>query len=354
MPARPNPVGSPGPPGPAVPAGAAGAAGHVEPGAVIADLQHHLVPLPVEADPDQLRVSVLGHVLQCFLRRPVDSRLQVLGQPAVGGLRPARRAAGTSGRGSPGWRRGRGRRGPAGAAPRWRTASRPAPRRPGPAPARPARRRRRGARDGVGSRGQVEEQADDPLADAVVDLAGQPAALVLLPLHHPLGEPLQRLFPLRQPLVQPGVLDGPGDQARHRAQQVHVGGGELAAQLGVHVEHAHQVAQRGHDRDRHHGGELLPAQRRDVPVPGVGGLVVHDHGGLAVRGHPAGHALADHQLDLPDQPVKRRRGAAQLQRAAPLVEQVHEADVGARWSRSPASPRPAGSGPGPGRPRWSR
>ena len=69
--------------------------------------------------------------------------------------------------------------------------------------------------------------------------------LVLLPFDDPLGELLQRLLPLGQPPVQPGVLDRARDQARHRAQQLDVGGGELAAQPGVHVQHPHQVTRAG-------------------------------------------------------------------------------------------------------------
>jgi hypothetical protein len=174
----------------------------------------------------------------------------------------------------------------------------------------------------------VEEQADDPLADAVVDLTGHAAPLVFLPFDHPLGEPLQGLLPLGQPAVQPGVLDRPGDQACHGAEQFDVGRGELAAQPGVHVQHADQVP---HGRDhghREHRGELLAAQRRDVAVAGVGCLVVHDDGGLAVVGDPAGHPLTDRQLDASDHGVERGRRPAQLEFAAPLVEQVHEAHVG--------------------------
>jgi len=67
----------------------------------------------------------------------------------------------------------------------------------------------------------------------------QAPALVLLPLHRLLGELLQRLLALGQPVVQPGVLDGPGHQARDRAEHVHVGRRELPPGPGVHVQHAH-------------------------------------------------------------------------------------------------------------------
>ena len=53
-------------------------------------------------------------------------------------------------------------------------------------------------------------------ADAIVNLAGETPALVFLPFHHLLGKLLERFLPLREPAVQPGVLDGPGHQARHR------------------------------------------------------------------------------------------------------------------------------------------
>jgi hypothetical protein len=173
----------------------------------------------------------------------------------------------------------------------------------------------------------VEEQAHDPLADAIVDLPGEAAALVLLPFHELLRELLQRLLPLGQPGVQPGVLYRPGDQASHRPQQFNVRGHELAAQLGVHVQHPDQVAERCHHGDRQHGGELFAAQRGNVAVPGIRRFVVDQHGRLPVRGDPPRHALAEAELDLPDQAVERGRGPSQLQRAPPLVEQVHEADI---------------------------
>ncbi len=184
--------------------------------------------------------------------------------------------------------------------------------------------------DDVRGGGQVEEQADDPLADPVVDLPGQAAAFPLLPFHDAFREALQGLLAFGQPAVQPGVLDGPGDQAGDRAEQFHVGAGELPPGPGVHVEHAHQVPERGHDRHRHHRGELLAAQRRDVAVTRVGGLVVEDHHRLAVLGDPPRHALAHCELDLPGEAVERRGGAVQPQHPALLVEQVHEAHVGGR------------------------
>ncbi len=186
----------------------------------------------------------------------------------------------------------------------------------------------RRTRDGVGRGRQVEEQADDALADPIVDLPGHAAPFMFLPFDHPLGEPFQRLLPLGQPTVQPGVLDRAGHQARHRAEQFDIRLGELAAQPGVHVQHADQMPHGGDHRHRQHGGELLAAQRRDVAVPGVGRLVVHDDGGLAVVGHPAGHPLAQRQLDGADHGVEGGRRPAQLELAAPLVEQVHEAHVG--------------------------
>ena len=270
---------------------------------------------------------MLGHVLQRFLRGAVYGGLDVLGHPAAGGLDlhvelRERVAQAFQAGGQPEvveYRRAQpGDRGPGlvqrGDGQLLRQ--------------RDLLGRRLGITgDGVGRGRQVEEQAHDALADPVVDLPGEPAALVFLPLDRPLRELLERLLPFGQPPVQPGVLDRARDQARHRAQQLGVGGGELPAQPGVHVQHPHQVTQRGHDGDRRHGGELLPAQRRDVQVAGVGGLVVHDHGRLAVGGDPAGHALAQPQLDLPHQGVEGRGGALQPQGPAPLVEQVHEAHV---------------------------
>ena len=50
--------------------------------------------------------------------------------------------------------------------------------------------------------------------------------------HDLLGEPLHRLLTLGQPGVQTGVLDGPGHQTRHRAQQLDIGLGELRGGRG--------------------------------------------------------------------------------------------------------------------------
>ena len=151
--------------------------------------------------------------------------------------RPARRTAGTSGPGSPGWRPARGRRVSAGAARRSRTGfvQRGGGQFLGP-------RDLLGGylgviRDGVGRGRQVKEQAYDALADPVVDLPGEPGALALLPLDRPLSELLERLLAFGQAQVQAGVLDRARAQARHRAQEFGVGGGELPAQPGAHVEH---------------------------------------------------------------------------------------------------------------------
>jgi hypothetical protein len=105
----------------------------------------------------------------------------------------------------------------------------------------------------------VERQADNALADSVVDLAGEPPPLGFLEQHDPLSEPLQRLFPLGEPAVQARILNNPGHQTRYRAQQLDVGLGELAAVPGVHVEHPDKIAWTGHHRHRGHRGELLPA-----------------------------------------------------------------------------------------------
>ncbi len=238
----------------------------VESGAVVADLQQHPVCVPGQPDPHRLGAGVLGHVLQRLLGGPVHGGLHVARHPQLGGVDPDVEAGERM----------------AQAVQARRQAQVVQDRRAEPGDRGPGLVERRGGQflgpadllggqrgvgaDDVGGGGQVEEQADDPLADPVVDLPGQAAAFPLLPFHDALREALQGLLAFGQPAVQPGVLDRPGDQASDRAEQLHVGAGELPPGPGVHVEHAHQVPERGHDRHRHHRDELLAAQRRDVAV----------------------------------------------------------------------------------------
>ena len=163
----------------------------------------------------------------------------------------------------------------------------------------------------------------------------RPAAFGLLGQHDAFGEAFHGRLALGQHAVQPRVLDAPGHQAGHPAEQLHVRVGELAALARVHVEHADQAVRLAadglaQDRDRGHGGEVLAAQLGEVLVPLVGELVLGDDGRPAVRGDPARHALAHLELDLPGQPVERRGRAAHDQPLARLVEQVDEAHVGLR------------------------
>jgi hypothetical protein len=161
-----------------------------------------------------------------------------------------------------------------------------------------------------------------------VDVAGEPAPLVLLRRDDPLGELLVGALPRDEPAVQPGGVQRPGDEPPDRGEQPDVTLGELAAGDRVHVEHPDQAGRvRGH-RHRRHRGELLPAQRSDRQVPGVVALRVDEHHRAPVLGDPAGHAGADRQLDAPDLRVERRRRAGQRERAPGVVEDVDEADVG--------------------------
>ena len=66
----------------------------------------------------------------------------------------------------------------------------------------------------VGSRVQVIGQADQPLRDAVVDIAGQPPPFCFLRGDHPLGELLKRMLARGQPAVQPGLVDRPALSGR--------------------------------------------------------------------------------------------------------------------------------------------
>ena len=274
--------------------------GEVESGAVIGHLEHDAAWRRGQPDPDRLSPGVLRHVLQRFLRGPVHGGLEVLGNLLPGrfhlhvklGKRTAE--AGQA-------------RGQAEIVEYRRT--QPGDREPGLVkrcggeflgPGYLLGGQPRRAVDRVGGGGQVEEQADDALADPVVDLAGQPAALVFLPFHGLLSEPLQCFLALGQPLVQAGILDRAGDQPGHRPQQVHVGCREVPAQPGVHVEHADEVPKRRDHGDRDHRRVILAAQGRNVAVAGIAVLVTDDHGRLAVVGDPAGHAFAHRQLDLAD------------------------------------------------------
>ena len=256
MAARPKPVGwlPPLPPsrrgnGPAIGCAHGTDRRRVEASAVVDHLQHHLVPLQVEADPDVARVRVLGHVLQRLLSGAVHGDLDVLGHPATGGLDLNVEL-----------REGVAQALQAGGQPEVVEYRRAQPGDRGPGLVQRGGGQFLGQRDllgrclgvagdGIGRGRQVEEQAHDALADPVVDLPGESAALVLLPFDRLLRELLERLLPLGQAPVQPGVLDRARDQARHRAQEFGVGGGELPAQPRVHVQHPHQVTERGHDGD---------------------------------------------------------------------------------------------------------
>ena len=65
-------------------------------------------------------------------------------------------------------------------------------------------------------------QRDQPLRDAVVDVAGQAAALDLLRLDHLLDEVLVRAFAGDQLAVQPGLMHGARDEPADHQQQFHV------------------------------------------------------------------------------------------------------------------------------------
>ena len=92
-------------------------------------------------------------------------------------------------------------------------------------------------------RGRVEPvgQRDQALRDAVVNIAGDPAAFDLLGLDHLLDEQLVCSLPGHQLPVQPRLVHGPGDEAADDAQEFDVAVGEFAARDRVHVEHADQT-----------------------------------------------------------------------------------------------------------------
>ena len=171
-------------------------------------------------------------------------------------------------------------------------------------------------------------QRDQPLRNAVVDVARQPAPFELLGLDDLLDEVLVRAFADHQLAVQPRLMHRAGDQLSDHQQQLDVARRELPPLDGVHVEHPDQPAGVGLHRHRHHRREVGSAQRLKRHVPRVGLLVMGDDDGLAVAGHPAGDAGPQRQPDLADLLVERRCRPGQRQRAVAVVEDVDEADVG--------------------------
>ena len=179
----------------------------------------------------------------------------------------------------------------------------------------------------VGGGAEVVVEADDALADAVVDLGGEPLPLGLLELQGVLGEALDRLLALGEPGVEPGVLDGAGHQVGDVADQAHLVRREVTAALGVDVEDPDEVAGPADHRHREQRRVVLAAQLGEVAVAGIAPLVL-DHRGLAVERDPSRHPLADGELDGAGELVEGRRPSGEHQPAAGLVEHVDEADVG--------------------------
>ena len=166
-----------------------------------------------------------------------------------------------------------------------------------------------------------------------MDVARQPAPLDLLRLDDLLDEVLVRAFAGHQLPVQPGLVQRARDQPADDEQQFDVALGEFTALDGVHVEHADQAAGIGLHRHRHHRREVRAAQRLERHVPRVGLLVVTDHHGLAVAGHPTRDALPERQPDLADLGVERGCRPGERQRPVGVVEHVHEARRRWRWRR---------------------
>ena len=160
-----------------------------------------------------------------------------------------------------------------------------------------------------------------------MDVTGQPAPFDLLRLDHLLDEVLVRAFAGHQLPVQPGLMQRARDQPADDEQQFDVALGELTALDGVHIEHADQAARVGLHRHRHHRREIRAAQRLERHVARIVLLVVADHHGLAVAGHPTRDALPERQPDLADLRIERRSRTGERQRPVGVVEHVHEAHV---------------------------
>src|SRR5882757_4297613 len=162
-----------------------------------------------------------------------------------------------------------------------------------------------------GSAGGVQPvgQRDEPLTDAVVDVAGQPAAFEFLRLDDLLDEVLVRTIAGHQLAVHPRLVHGARDEPTDDEEQFHVAVGELTALHGVHVEDADQSAWVGLHRHRDHRGEVRTAQRLERLVPRIGLLVVDDHDRLAMAGDPAGYPLPQGKSNLADLAVEGWRRA---------------------------------------------
>ena len=272
---------------------------------------------------------MLDDVLQCLLRDAVERDLHVLGQPAVVGGHGDRQLGDRAGQG--GQRVGESEVLEDGRPQAGQRGVRLEQRQVGqfPCAVQFASRRLGVAGDRVRRRVEVVGKADEPLRDAVVDVAREPPPFGLLGRDDLLGEAFCGLFARGQAPVQAGLVDRPGDKLADRHQQADVPLGEVPAGAGVHVKHADEPAGAAFHRHRHHGRVAAPAEFGKVAVARVGLLFVGDHHGLPVGGYPAAHPLAEGEPDLPGAAVERRRGPGQRQGAAAVVEYVHEADVGA-------------------------
>ena len=155
-----------------------------------------------------------------------------------------------------------------------------------------------------------------------------------------LGDPEPRL------LVQSRVLDRAGDERRRGDEEVDLVVRELPRRLGVGGDDADRVARAADDREREQRLEPLLLELGEVLRPRVRQRVVADEGRLAALRRPPGEALAALHDDLARLALVRRRGCAQHEALAGLVEQVREARMhAARVRHQPddglAAPRSA-------------
>jgi hypothetical protein len=175
---------------------------------------------------------------------------------------------------------------------------------------------------------QVVPGADQPLADSIVDVAGDAAAVELLELEGAHREGFQLGLAALQPIVEHRSFHHAGHQAGHLLEPGDEIAVEVAWIVGVDVEHPDHGVLGPQERHRHERAVVLAPQGRDVAVAGVGPLVL-DEGRLAVHGHPPGHALAHGQADGAGHRVEVvGRGAHEDDLAGIVVHHVHEAGVG--------------------------
>ena len=138
----------------------------------------------------------------------------------------------------------------------------------------------------------------------------------------------ERLDAAARVLVEPRVLDRPGDERRGVGEEREHALVELARRDRVQDDDAERRAGPGRDRDRDHRLEALLLDLGEVLHARVGHRALADELRRPVARDPAGEALVEPHLDPADQVRVDTRRGAQPQPLA--VAQVDEAGVALR------------------------